>query len=99
MIPALQDLLDDVVAIDVFAHFLDSIFEVALNQGKMLFHFGNFDEFLHRSGAMSILAELHWLLLHGFNDGSQLIIAAVISHLLNQVVAETIIHELPAVVD
>ena len=83
MIPALQDLLDDMVAIDVLAHFLNSIFEEVLDQGIMLFHFDDFDEFLHRSGAMSIFAELHWLLPHGFNDGSQLIFAAMISHLLD----------------
>ena len=99
MVPALQDLLDDVVAIDVFTHFLDSIFEVVLDQSIMLFHFDDFDEFLHRSGAMSILAELHRLLLHGFDDGSQLIFAAVIGHLLDQVVAKAVIHEIPAVVD
>lgn len=87
------------VAVDVFAHFLNSVFEEVLDEGIMFFHFDDFDEFLHRSGAMSIFAELHWLLPHGFDDGSQLIFAAVISHLLDKVVAEAIIHEIPAVVD
>lgn len=48
---------------------------------------------------MGIFAELDWLLPHGVNDGGQLIFAAVISHLLDQVVAEAIIHKIPAVVD
>ena len=78
LLPALQYLLDDVISVDVFAHFFDSVHEVALNQLKMIINFSNFYKFLYRSGSMCILAERHRLLAHLLDDFGELLVVAVV---------------------
>jgi len=56
---------------------------------------GNFDELLHRPGAVGIFAEFHWLGSHGFNDLRQLALACVFGQLLHQIVSETVVHQVP----
>jgi hypothetical protein len=58
LVPALQDLLDDMVTIDVLTHFFQADAEEILNHFKVFWDFDNLQYFLNRPGTMSIFAEL-----------------------------------------
>lgn len=47
LIPTVENLLYDMIAVDVFAHFLDSVLEEVLDHDEMLIDFDDFNEFLH----------------------------------------------------
>lgn len=98
-VPALQDLLDDVVAIDVFAHLLDPGFQVLLDQLEVLLLVDYFDDLLYRPRPVSILADLDWVLLERLDDLRQLVLRTKLCDLLDEVVAEAVDHEAPTFVD
>jgi hypothetical protein len=56
-----------------------------------------FDNLLHRTSAVWILAQLHRFDSHLFDNLYELIRRALLRQLLNKVVAKAIVHELPAI--
>jgi hypothetical protein len=79
LFPALQNLLNNMISIDIFTHFFDSVHEIALNQSKMFINFGNFNEFLNRPSSMSIFAECNWFVSHLFYNLCELFFITVVS--------------------
>ena len=96
--PALQDFLNDMVAIDVLAHFFQAVAEEILNHFKVLWHLYDLQNLLNRSGTMSIFAEVQRILLHRLYDSSELGLIADFSNFLDQVVSEIVVHKFPTVI-
>lgn len=96
-LPALEYLLDDMVSVNVFAHFLYAVVEIIANHRVMDVLAYYFDNLLHRTSAVWILAQLHRFDSHLFDNLYELIRRALLRQLLNKVVAKAIVHELPAI--
>ena len=78
LLPALQNLLNNVVPVDIFAHFFNSVHEVALDQHKMFVNLCNFYKFLHRSGSMGVFAECNRFISHLLDNLSELLFIATV---------------------
>lgn len=63
-IPTLKNFLNHVVAVDVFTHLFQKIFQVTLDHGKVLWQADDFDEFLNGSGPVRVLADLKRVFLY-----------------------------------
>lgn len=66
--PTLEDFLNYMVSVDVFAHFFDPILKIPLYQHKMLINSANLNQLLYRPCAMSILTKQHRLRAHLLDD-------------------------------
>lgn len=62
--PALKYFLNHMIAVDVFAHFFDSVFQVVADHVEMNILTYNFNDLLHRSCPVGVFAELNWLNTH-----------------------------------
>jgi hypothetical protein len=92
LLPALQYLLDNMITIDILTHFFDPIHKVTLNQYKVIINLCHLNQFLDTSSSMSILAQSNWFIAHLLYDLGELFVVTVVSQLLDQVVAETVVH-------
>ena len=95
--PALEDLLNDMVAIDIFTHFFDSVFEVVTQHLKVNLFRNDFNNLLNRSSSMCVFAQLYWLSTHFIDDHGELVLVTLFAQFLNQIVTETVIHKVPCV--
>jgi len=59
--PTLKDLLNDMVAVDVFAQILYLVLQKVTDQLVVYFFTYNLNDLLYRSGAMGVCAELNWI--------------------------------------
>ena len=78
LLPALQNLLNNMIAVNIFTHFLNSVHKVALDQNKMIVNFCNFYKFLDRSGSVSVFAQCNWLVTHLLNDFGELFVITIV---------------------
>ena len=80
--PTLQNLLDDVIAIDVLAHFDEPGAEVSLDQFEVLGQLDDLEDFLDWPSSVSIFAEFQRIFLHWLNDPGQLGLTAYLCYFL-----------------
>jgi uncharacterized MnhB-related membrane protein len=98
-LPCEEDLLDDVVAVDVFSQLSHLSFQVLTEHLDLVRRLDDLDYLLDGPRSVGVATQVDWVVLDLLDDGCELFLSAGLSDLLSQVVAEGVVHEVHVVLN